>query len=72
MAPAPPRNKTQDVVVSPEDLAESERLKALGNDLYQEGEMDAALHKYTEAIKKNPKNAVLYANRAAVLLAQRE
>ncbi|KAF6754224.1 hypothetical protein DFP72DRAFT_899716 [Ephemerocybe angulata] len=55
-----------------QDIAESERLKGLGNELYQKGEHDAAHHKYSEAIKKNPKNAVLYANRAAVLLATKQ
>lgn len=54
------------------DVAEAERLKALGNELYQRGEYDAACHRYTEAIKKNPENAVLYANRAAVYLATKE
>lgn len=51
------------------DAAEAERLKALGNELYQLGEYDAACHRYTEAIKKDPENAVIYANRAAVYLA---
>jgi Flp pilus assembly protein TadD len=54
------------------DVAEAERLKTLGNELYQQGEYDAARHRYTEAIKKNPKNPVLYANRGAVYLATKE
>ena len=54
------------------DVAEAERLKALGNELYQRGEHDAAQHRFTEAIKKNPNNAVYYANRAAVHLAKKE
>lgn len=54
------------------DIAESERLKALGNEHYRNGEHAAAQHKFTEAIKKNPTNAVLYANRAAVLLAKKQ
>ncbi|KAF5332752.1 hypothetical protein D9611_005139 [Ephemerocybe angulata] len=53
-------------------IAESERLKALGNELYMKSEYDAAHHQFSEAIKKNPENAILYANRAAVLLATKQ
>lgn len=53
------------------DPAEAERLKALGNELYQSGEYEAARHKYTLAIEKDPENAVLYANRAAAMLAEK-
>jgi Flp pilus assembly protein TadD len=51
---------------------EAERLKALGNELYQKGEYEPARHKFTQAIEKDPTNAILYANRAAALLATKE
>jgi tetratricopeptide (TPR) repeat protein len=54
------------------NIAEAERLKAEGNDLYSRGEYDAAKQKFTEAIEKNPTNAILYANRAAVHLSKNE
>lgn len=54
------------------DPVEAERLKALGNELYQKGEYAAARHKYGQAIEKDPGNAVLYANRAAALLATKQ
>ncbi|EDR15294.1 uncharacterized protein LACBIDRAFT_291776 [Laccaria bicolor S238N-H82] len=47
----------------------AERLKVLGNKLHQNGEYLGAYVKYSEAIQKDPKNAVLYANRAASSLA---
>ena len=53
----------------PIDIEGAECLKAQGNELYRKLEYSAAHRKYTEAIELNPKNAVLYANRAAVLLA---
>lgn len=47
----------------------AERLKVLGNKLHQSGEYQGAYAKYSEAIQKDPKHAVLYANRAASSLA---
>lgn len=54
------------------DPIEAERLKALGNELYERKEYEGAYHKYTLAIEKDPANAILYANRAAVHLARKE
>lgn len=54
------------------DSAEAERLKNLGNDLFGRKDYRAAHHKYTEAIKRDPNNAILYANRAATLLGTKE
>lgn len=54
------------------DPVEAERLKAIGNELYQRGEYEEAYRKYTQAIEKDPTNAILYANRAAVHLARKE
>jgi len=47
----------------------AERLKVLGNKLHQNGEYQGAYAKYSEAIQKDSKNAILYANRAASSLA---
>ncbi|KAF5332506.1 hypothetical protein D9611_005117 [Ephemerocybe angulata] len=63
--------KTKEPAATAHDPVEAERLKVLGNELYMKNEYDAAHHTYSEAIKKDPTNAVLYANRAAVLLAQK-
>lgn len=52
--------------------AEAERLKVLGNALYQQGKHNEALNKYTEAIEQDRRNAIIYANRAAVHLAMKE
>ena len=58
--------------VGPETIAEAERIKALGNAAYKEGKIPEALQLYTEAIQKNPNNAVYYANRAAARLDQKQ
>ena len=56
----------------PSNKAEGEKLKVLGNKLYQQGKYNEALDKYTEALKQDRTNAVIYANRAAVHLAMKE
>ena len=53
----------------PVDVEGAERLKIQGNEFYTKRDYNAAHRKYTEAIKKDPQNPVLYANRAAALLA---
>ncbi|KAJ7651524.1 hypothetical protein DFH06DRAFT_995832 [Mycena polygramma] len=57
-------------MASPEDRAQ--RLKLQGNALHEKGEHQAAYDKYTEAIKEDPQNAVLYANRSAASLSMKE
>ncbi|RDB28593.1 Serine/threonine-protein phosphatase 5 [Hypsizygus marmoreus] len=52
--------------------ANSERLKTLGNALHIKGQYKQAYQKYSEAIKADPKNAILWANRAASALAMKE
>ncbi|KAF5385060.1 hypothetical protein D9615_001095 [Tricholomella constricta] len=49
----------------------AEDLKAEGNALHQSRQYQAAYDKYSEAIKQNPENAVLWANRAASSLAMK-
>jgi Flp pilus assembly protein TadD len=50
----------------------AERLKTQGNALHVQGQYRAAYKKYSEAIKEDPTNAVLWANRAASGLAMKE
>ena len=51
---------------------DAERLKARGNALHVQGQHKAAYKKYSEGIKENPTNAILWANRAASGLAMKE
>lgn len=46
--------------------------KAEGNALYTKGDYKAAYDKYTEAIKSDETNAVLFSNQAACSLAMKE
>ncbi|KAJ7193970.1 hypothetical protein GGX14DRAFT_477098 [Mycena pura] len=57
-------------MASAEDRAQ--KLKLQGNALHEKGEHQAAYKKYSEAIKEDPDNAVLYANRAATSLSMKE
>lgn len=52
--------------------AEGDRLKVLGNGLYQQGKYAEALDAYTEGAKNDPLNPLIYANRAAVHLAMKK
>ncbi|OSD06163.1 TPR-like protein [Trametes coccinea BRFM310] len=55
-----------------ETKAKVEQLKAEGNELHSKGNYAAARLKYSEAIKLHGENAILYANRAAAYIAQRQ
>ena len=48
--------------------SDSERLKGEGNALFAKDDFTGAYEKYTEALKHDDKNAVLYCNRAACCL----
>ncbi|KAF8079125.1 TPR-like protein [Lyophyllum atratum] len=50
----------------------AERLKAEGNALHVNGQYQGAYNKYSEAIKEDPKNPVLWANRAASAIAMKK
>lgn len=58
--------------VSNSSKVKAETLKAEGNAFHIKGENEKAYSKYSEAIKLDPNNAVLYANRAASALAMKE
>lgn len=53
-------------------IALSEKLKSEGNELFGLGNFQLALSKYTEAVKLNGENPVLYSNRAATYLNLKE
>jgi Flp pilus assembly protein TadD len=57
---------------SSEERVLAESLKAEGNALYLKGDFENARVRYTMALEKDPRNAFLYANRAAGLLAQKQ
>ena len=57
---------------SDDKQAAVEKLKAEGNALHLKGDHSAARAKYTEAIKLDPENAILYANRAAAYIALKQ
>lgn len=48
--------------------SQADRLKAKGNTLFAKKDFAGAYTKYTEALKYDDKNPVLYSNRAACLL----
>eukprot|EP00871_Galdieria_phlegrea_P001519 jgi/Galph1/2368/GphlegSOOS_G1041.1 len=56
------RKAEEEAYIDPE-ISKKEREE--GNQLYKEGKFPQALEKYTEAIKRNPKDPVPYSNRAA-------
>mmetsp|Transcript_16199 Transcript_16199/g.14538 ORF Transcript_16199/g.14538 Transcript_16199/m.14538 type:complete len:503 (-) Transcript_16199:135-1643(-) len=52
-------------VITEDDKKEAERLKGEGNKLLGKKQYSQAVEKYTQAIKRNPNNAVYFSNRAA-------
>ncbi|KAG5653892.1 hypothetical protein H0H81_009484 [Sphagnurus paluster] len=50
----------------------AEQFKAEGNNFHKSGQYQAAYDKYSEAIKEDPKNAILWANRAASAIATKK
>ena len=56
---------TDNNIITEDDKKEAERLKGEGNKLLGKKQYAQAIEKYTEAIKRNPQNAVYFSNRAA-------
>lgn len=57
---------------APNPSTPADRLKAQGNALYLAGKHKEAYSLFSEGIKLNPQNAILWANRAATSLAMKE
>lgn len=57
---------------SEDDKARAEQLKAEGNALHAQGKHVEARSNYSEAIKLDGGNAILYANRAASYIASKQ
>ena len=58
-------NDNDNRIITEDDKKEAERLKGEGNKLLGKKQYAQAIEKYTEAIKRNPQNAVYFSNRAA-------
>ena len=52
-------------VITDDDKKAAERLKGEGNKLLGKKQYSQAVDKYTQAIKRNPRNAIYFSNRAA-------
>ena len=59
-------------MASDDHKTRAEQLKADGNALYVRNDFSAARSKYTQAIKLDDSNAVLYSNRAATYIALKQ
>lgn len=63
--PSTSTNSSTPRVPSADDKAAAEKLKATGNSQMSAKQYDAAIESYTQAIQRDPTNAVYYSNRAA-------
>lgn len=59
------KKKEEEAYIDPEI---SKKVRAEGNELFLQGNFPESVSKYTEAIKRNPKDAAPYSNRAAAYM----
>ena len=62
LGPPAPRAQAEAAYLSPEL---SEKAREEGNELFKQGKYPEAIEKYSDAMKRNPKSATPYSNRAA-------
>ncbi len=63
---------TASVVLTPEQEANAEKYKEIGNSLYKKGAFSDAIKAYNSAIALNPHNPTYFSNRSACYLTMKE
>lgn len=53
-------------------MSQAEDLKKKGNDALQKGDLDGAINFYSEALKLDPNNHILWSNRSAAYATKKD